>query len=210
MRERAAAATLLKTGQLKHRLGISWGLTDTVLKRIDFYWESRTCQQQAPYKHSGNSPEAILIFLQHLQFTGASAQLPSVFQVGDIASASIAAPALMAAQIWHQRGGAVQQVCIDQRHALAMFRSERYLTINGQAPADPWSQIAGYYQCGDGRWIQLHTNFSHHRDGVLQLLQCADDRTAVAQAIATWQAAELEAQLASAGMCASMIRTPQE
>jgi crotonobetainyl-CoA:carnitine CoA-transferase CaiB-like acyl-CoA transferase len=161
---------------------------------------------QSLWNFAGADPD----FLRHLQFTGDSAQLPSVFQVGDIASASIAAQALMAAQIWHHRGGALQQVCIDQRHALAMFRSERYLTIDGQAPADPWSPIAGYYQCGDGRWIQLHTNFPHHRDGVLKLLQCADDRAAVAQAITGWQAAELESQLALAGMCASMIRTPQE
>ncbi|MCX7220586.1 MAG: CoA transferase [Burkholderiales bacterium] len=167
---------------------------------------SATSTLHALWKFAGGHPD----FLRHLQFAGDSAQLPSVFQVGDIASASIAAPALMAAQIWHQRGGAVQQVCIDQRHALAMFRSERYLRLDGQAPADPWSPIAGYYQCGDGRWIQLHTNFPHHRDGVLKLLQCADDRAAVAQAISGWQAAELESQLALAGMCASMIRTPQE
>jgi crotonobetainyl-CoA:carnitine CoA-transferase CaiB-like acyl-CoA transferase len=167
---------------------------------------SATSTLQALWKFAGGHPD----FLQHLQFTGDSAQLPSVFQVGDIASASIAAQALMAAQIWHQRGGALQQILIDQRHALAMFRSERYLRLDGQAPVDPWSPLAGYYQCGDGRWIQLHTNFPHHRDGVLKLLQCADDRAAVAQAITGWQAAELESQLALAGMCASMIRTPQE
>ncbi|MFZ6749216.1 CoA transferase [Undibacterium sp. Ren11W] len=167
---------------------------------------SATSTLQSLWKFAGADPD----FLQYLQFTGDSAQLPSVFQVGDLASASIAAQALMAAQIWHSRSGALQQVCIDQRHALAMFRSERYLRIDGQAPTDLWSPIAGYYQCGDGRWIQLHTNFPQHRDGVLKLLQCADQRDAVAQAIAGWQAAELEAQLASAGMCAAMIRTPQE
>lgn len=161
---------------------------------------------QSLWQFAGCAPD----FLQHLRFSGNGQQLPSTFQVGDIACASIAAQALMAAQIWQQRSGHVQQVEVDRRHALAMFRSERYLTINGQAPADPWSKIAGYYQGGDGRWIQLHTNFPHHRDGVLRVLQCADQREAVAQAIQGWSAHALDARLATEGMCAAMIRTGPE
>lgn len=148
--------------------------------------------------------------LSTCRFSGSPQQLPSVFAVGNVASASIAAQAMAAASISYQRTGTRQQVGIDRRHALAMFRSERYLRINGQPPADPWSPIAGYYQAGDGRWIQLHTNFPHHRDGVLRVLGCTDQRDAVAQAIAGWSALELETQLAAEGMCAAMIRTPQE
>lgn len=148
--------------------------------------------------------------LQQVSFSGDNAQLPSTFQVGDVASASIAVQALMAAQLWQERGGTTQKIEIDRRHALAMFKSDRYLSINGKPADDPWSKIAGYYQAGDGRWIQLHTNFPHHRDGVLAVLQCADERTEVAKAIAGWKAAELEQVLADADMCASMIRTEQE
>ena len=154
----------------------------------------------------GGKPEA----LQQLRFSGESAQLPSTFQVGDVASASIAVQALMAAQLWQDRDGAEQKITVDRRHALAMFKSDRYLSVNGKPADDPWSKIAGYYQAGDGRWIQLHTNFPHHRDGVLAILQCADERTEVAKAIVGWKAAELEQVLADADMCASMIRTEQE
>jgi len=158
------------------------------------------------WEMGGGEPEA----LQQVSFSGDSAQLPSTFQVGDVASASIAVQALMAAQLWQERDGATQKIEIDRRHALAMFKSDRYLSINGKPADDPWSKIAGYYQAGDGRWIQLHTNFPHHRDGVLAVLQCADERTEVAKAIAGWKAAELEQVLADADMCASMIRTEQE
>jgi hypothetical protein len=126
--------------------------------------------------------------LDSLHFLNTEAQLPSVFPVGPIATATIGAQALMAAELWRLRGGAeghLQQVTVDQRHALAMFRSERYLTIDGKPPPDPWDAIAGYYQAGDGRWLQLHTNFPHHHDGVLRVLQCADNREAVAAAIKT-------------------------
>ncbi|MFZ6744824.1 CoA transferase [Undibacterium sp. JH2W] len=154
----------------------------------------------------GGEPEA----LQQLRFSGDDAQLPSTFAVGDVASASIAVQALMAAQLWQARGGTTQEITVDRRHALAMFKSDRYLRINGKPADDPWSKIAGYYQAGDGRWIQLHTNFLHHRDGVLAILQCTEERAAVAKAIAGWQAAELEQVLADTGMCAAMIRTEQE
>ena len=59
------------------------------------------------------------------------------------------------------------------RHAAAEFRSERYLRLDGKAASDPWDKIAGIYRCGDGSWVRLHTNFPHHRDGVLRLLDCA-------------------------------------
>lgn len=152
------------------------------------------------------APEA----LQQLHITNTQAQLPSVFPVGALASATIGAQALAAAEVWRQRGGAAQTITVDQRRALAMFRSERYVTVDGAPLPDPWSPIAGYYQAGDGRWIQLHTNFAHHRDGVLRVLQCEDNRAAVAAAIAGWKAAELDARLAQEGMCAALIRSPQE
>jgi len=155
---------------------------------------------------AGGDPRA----LEQLRFSNTAVQLPSMFPVGALAAATIGAQALAAAEIWRMRGGAAQTVEVDQRHALAMFRSERYVKVDGQALPDPWSPIAGYYQAGDGRWIQLHTNFEHHRDGVLRVLECEDSRAAVAAAIAKWKAAELDARLAQEGMCAALIRSPQE
>lgn len=145
-----------------------------------------------------------------LRFAGADLQLPSIFRVGTIAAATIAAQALAASEIWRLRSGRTQQIEVAMRRALAMFRSERYLTVDGKPPADPWSPIAGYYRAGDGRWIQLHTNFPHHRDGVLRVLGCANERDAVAAAIARWNAGELDTRLADEGLCAALIRTPEE
>src|SRR3546814_12094111 len=71
-----------------------------------------------------------------------------------------------------------QPAALDVRAAAAAFRSERYIRVDDAVPPDPWSPIAGFYRAGDGRWIQLHTNFPHHRDGVLRVLGCADDRAA--------------------------------
>ena len=148
--------------------------------------------------------------LPAFHLTGDAEQLPSRYQVGALASASIAAQALAAQQIFAERGGAQQTVTLDQRHALAVFRSERYLRLNGGMPPEPWSPVSGYYQAADQRWLQLHTNFPHHLQGVLQYLGCADSRDAVAAAIREHTASDLTEALSERGLCASLIRTPAE
>ena len=65
-----------------------------------------------------------------------------------------------------------QTVAVDMRHAAIEFRSERYMRIAGKPPASVWDKIAGVYRTGDGRYVRLHTNFPHHRDGMLKLLGC--------------------------------------
>ena len=156
------------------------------------------------WQQAGADPAA----LAHLRFTGAADNLPSHYQVGPIASATIAAQALAAGELWRLRSGRRQAISVDQRHALAMFRSERFLLIDDAPPPDPWSPLSGYYRAAGDGWMQLHTNFPAHRDGVLKVLQCADDRTSVAAAIRAWDAAALEDRLAAAGLCAAMIRSP--
>ncbi len=148
--------------------------------------------------------------LGNVRFTATDHSLPSSFHVGPVAAATLAAQALAAAQLWQLRSGQSQAIEVNQRRALAMFRSERYLTVNGQPPKDPFSPLFGFYATRDGRWIQLHTNFAHHHQGVLRLLGCEDRRDAVAAAILLRNAADLEQQLADANLCAAWVRTPDE
>jgi hypothetical protein len=45
-------------------------------------------------------------------------------------------------------------------------------TIGDRRP-EVWDRLAGIYACGPGGrggFVRLHTNFQHHRDGVLGLL----------------------------------------
>ena len=82
--------------------------------------------------------------------------------------------------------------------------------LNGEKPLIHRAPSAGYYPHRRWRWVQLHCNFPHHREGVLRLLQVEDQREAVAAAIKDWKAAELEAALTAAEMCAGMMRVPEE
>jgi crotonobetainyl-CoA:carnitine CoA-transferase CaiB-like acyl-CoA transferase len=148
--------------------------------------------------------------LVNLRLSGEEPALPSSFRVGALAQATIAATALAACEIWKARTGHRQRVSVDMRHAAIEFRSERYMRIDGKPPGPAWDKIAGIYATGDGRKVRLHTNFPHHRDGILKLLGCAYEREAVQAVLMKWEAEKFETAAADAGMVATMMRSPAE
>jgi len=158
------------------------------------------------WAHAGGDRQA----LDDVALRGREPALPSSFRVGAIAQATIAAAGLAAAELWRQRGGRRQSLRVDMRHAAVEFRSERYMRLADKPPEPTWDKIAGVYDTGDGRKVRLHTNFPHHRDGILKLLGVAYDRDAVAAALRQWQAEPFEAAVAEAGLVATMLRAPAE
>ena len=133
--------------------------------------------------------------------------MPSSFAVGTVAQTTIAAAALAAGELWRLRTGRRQRIRVDMRDAAIECRSERYLLLDGTPVPDVWDKIAGLYRCGDGRWVRLHTNLPHHRDGMLALLDCDHERAAVQRALDRWRAEALEAAAAEAGLVATASRT---
>ena len=154
----------------------------------------------------GHDPSA----LDRVDLTGAEPVLPSSFAVGTAMQASVAASALAAAEVWKARTGKTQRVSVDMRAAAIAARSERYLEIDGKPAPELWDKIAGAYQCGDGRYVRLHTNFPHHRDGVLKLLGCAYDKTAVAEALKGWKGFDVENAAATANLVVAAMRSFEE
>ena len=147
--------------------------------------------------------------LADVRLTGTDPVLPSSFAVGTLAQASIAAAGLAAAELHRARTGARQTVSVDMRRAAAEFRSERYVRTD-QPPAPMWDAIAGLYRTRDQRWVRIHTNFAHHRDGVLALLQCANTRDAVQAALMQWDAESFETAAAERKLVATATRSPEE
>ena len=120
----------------------------------------------------------------------------------------IAATALAAAELWRLRTGRSQSVRVDLRAAVASFRSERYLRVDGHVPDDVRGPLFGFYRTGDGRFIQLHCAMPHHRDGIVRFLGCDSTREAMAAAAQKWNAEELEDALAATGMPVGTVRSP--
>lgn len=167
----------------------------TALRALEHIWSLAGCDSGA---------------LNDIRLVGEDPGLPSVHRVGALANATIGAAALAAAECHRLRTGHRQRVEVEQRRALAVFRSERYLRIDDGAAPELRDPLMGFYETRDGRWIQLHTNFPHHRQGVVRLLGCADDHAGVSSAIRGWDGAALDQALADAGLCAALIRSPNE
>lgn len=147
--------------------------------------------------------------LDRVVLTGRDPVLLSTFAVGTLAQVTIAAAGLAAAEFHRVRGGSAQTVSVDIRHAAAEFRSERYLKQT-TPPAPAWDPIAGLYRTRDQRWVRIHTNFAHHRDGFLALLGCANTRDAVQAALTQWDAEAFESEAAARNLVATKTRTPNE
>ncbi|HEY9067606.1 MAG TPA: CoA transferase [Burkholderiaceae bacterium] len=137
---------------------------------------------------------------------GADPALPSSFAVGCAAQVSLAAAALAASEIGRLRNGLAQTVSVEMRHA-ALECCTHY-TLNGRTP-QLWDKLAGLYRCADG-WVRLHTNFAHHRDGVLRLLGLpesdATPRENVAAALRDWKALSFETAASDAGLVVAALR----
>ena len=149
---------------------------------------------------AGGAPEVPA----RLTVSGPRTFLPSAFDVTGLATASVAAAALAAAEYHAARNESpVAAVRVDSRAACAAFAAEGLFTPVGWSLPDIWDPIAGNYQARDG-WIRLHTNYASHRAAVTGLLK-ADDRDSVQAAVAQWKAGDLEAAVVAAGGCAAAM-----
>lgn len=130
--------------------------------------------------------------------------LPSVFAVTDLAVAAIGAAGLAAAELVAARYGAAPSVVVDRRLASMWFASS--IRPQGWTVPPQWDPIAGDYPAADG-WIRLHTNAPHHRAAALAVLKVPNEKESVAQAVARWDANDLEDAVVASGGCAAVMRS---
>ncbi|MFP6808563.1 MAG: CoA transferase [Pseudomonadales bacterium] len=145
--------------------------------------------------------------LSHLSLPQGRSILASSFHVGEAAQSSIAVAALAAAEIWHIRTGARQDVTVARLDA--EYECTGYFTIDGRTP-DAWAKISGLYACKDGH-VRIHANFDRHRDGVLKLLGLSEgpetEKAEVEAALLAWNADAFETEAASNGLVVSKVRS---
>ncbi len=140
--------------------------------------------------------------------SGPEGFLPSVFDVTGLATASVAAAGLAAAQLLAARTGrAVAPVGVDRRAASLAFGSEALFAPLGWERPPLWDPIAGVYPTADGSFIRLHTNYAHHRAAAERALGLAGEvtREQAAAAVRTWDGVELETAVVGEGGCAAVM-----
>src|SRR5215470_14984604 len=141
---------------------------------------------------------------------GSDPVLPTPFRIGTAAAATLAASGLAASRLWEARTGRRQRVAVDVRRATASLRSGHYMRLGDGRVSAARNSIMGVYPSRDGRWSYLHCNFPNHRAAALRVLGVAEDRDAVARAVATWNAADLEEAIIAAKGAGGMARTQAE
>src|SRR5437660_6960649 len=136
--------------------------------------------------------------------------LPTPFHIGETSAAALAAVGLAVSDVWQLRTGRRQEVSVDTRQATASLRSGHYMKLDGAPVSTERNTVMGVYPAKDGRWSYLHCNFPNHRAAALRVLRVPEDREAVRQAVAKWDALELEEAIIAAKGAGGMVRTMEE
>ena len=141
---------------------------------------------------------------------GADPILPTPFRIGAAGAAALAATGLAAADLWELRTGRRQEVAVDLRQAVASLRSGHYMKIDGAAISTERNPVMGVYPAKNGRWSYIHANFPNHRAAAMSVLGVPEEREAVRQAVAKWDALELEEAILAAKGAGGMVRSMAE
>ncbi len=107
--------------------------------------------------------------------------LPTSFRVTDTSTAALGALGLDVSDLWESRTGRRQQVTVDARRATASLRSGKYMQLDGAGVSTERNTVMGTYPTKDGRWSNLHCNFTNHRAAALSALGVAEDRADVSK-----------------------------
>src|SRR6058998_2304323 len=99
---------------------------------------------------------------------------------------------------------------VETRQATASLRSGHYMKMDGAPVSTERNAVMGVYPAKNGRWSYLHCNFPNHRAAALSVLGVPEDREAVRQAVARWDALELEEAIIAAKGAGGMVRTMDE
>src|ERR1700674_533297 len=137
---------------------------------------------------------------------GSDPVLPTPFRIGAAGAAALAATGLASADLWELRTGRRQEVAVDLRQAVASLRSGHYLQVNGAKVRNDRNPVMGMYPAKNGQWSYIHANFPNHRAAALRVLGCEEDKEAVRQAVAKWDALELEEAIIAAKGAGGMVR----
>ena len=142
-----------------------------------------------------------------LEVTGQPGHLPSHLAVEDTAIACAGA-ALLAAADWQARRGGSRPggARLDRGHVAAVFRSEAYLRVNGEAAGAGFAPLSRFWRTSDG-WVRTHANYPWHRAALLRALGTDGDREPVAAALAGLTAREAEDLIAGAAGIAAAVRS---
>ncbi|MCG8491319.1 MAG: CoA transferase, partial [Sneathiellales bacterium] len=122
--------------------------------------------------------------------------------------------------IWEMKTGHRQKTSVDIRDAAAALKSSDYLEFKDadgeyQPMVDSPLAKAAYgtivpYPTKDGKLFMPHFGIRHLKEKVLNILDCEFNNQSIGEAVAKWNAEDLDAAIADAGCCGGIVRTAEE
>jgi crotonobetainyl-CoA:carnitine CoA-transferase CaiB-like acyl-CoA transferase len=148
---------------------------------------------------------------EEVEIIGADPVLHTRFRIGEACAAVLAACGVAISDLWELRTGRRQHTRIDVGGAAAALLSFIYLRSEATPELARASlAMTALYQAAAGRWVHLHGGFPHLRDGLLELLECANEPESIAHAVSKWDAQQLEDTIAERSLCGARVRTQSE
>lgn len=152
-----------------------------------------------------------------ITFIGSDPIVPSIMRLGAVPALGLTAKSVALAALWRHRGGEGQDITMDLRkapHRLCPFYDKKWELLNGYpggTPSDPANPMGfDFYQARDGRWVMPLNPYPKIKNAAYKLLRAWPEKQAVADAIAQWNAADLEQAGDEIGVVMPMLRTTEE
>ena len=151
--------------------------------------------------------------LSHIQFAGDDSSIASRHRLPTAMGVAIAAQAACIAEIWRLRTGRLQDVNVDLEASGHALNPADFLKQNGYPVTIRFVFTEpghGFFRAMDGHWIFMAHGSPRLRNGLLNVLQCANTKPNILQAVGKWEAQPLEAVCQQEGLPLAVVRTSKE
>jgi crotonobetainyl-CoA:carnitine CoA-transferase CaiB-like acyl-CoA transferase len=149
-------------------------------------------------------------------FAGQDPVVPAVHRLGACVGVPLMAGAIGAVAFHRYRGGPAQDLHVDLRQAVHTINPGAFWhpTLNGEPAPHPLILdnpfLLAPYRTADGRWVMATGVYPHLAAEWCRFLDVPPDTARVAEAIATWDAFDLEEKANAIGLPICVVRTPAE
>jgi crotonobetainyl-CoA:carnitine CoA-transferase CaiB-like acyl-CoA transferase len=151
-----------------------------------------------------------------VSLTGQDPIVPAAHRLGACIAIPLMAGAVGAVALHRQRGGPSQHLELDLREAVHTINPGAFWhpTLNGETAPHPMVMDNPFlitpYRAADGRWVMASGVYPHMVARWCCFLGVPPDPVKVAEAIARWDAFELEETATVSGLPVCVVRSPDE
>lgn len=154
--------------------------------------------------------------VEEVEIVGADPVLSTQFKIGETCASVLAGVGVAVTDIWELKTGRRQRVSINVNRAAAALKSAKYLeqassagclqpVVNASREAT--AKMTEPWPTKDGKHFLPHFGLPHLSDRVLGILGCEASADGVRNAVAKWDALDLEAAIDRARGCGAMVRS---